>query len=118
MEPTPQPTNSNDVRVLREITSSWRESLAELDRADDDQVIAGHMVGALLQVDYRVETLEALDPLVMDVFDLVGQLETPLVPGADRPWLWAETKKGVAQLERKYLKGDRPHGYLSVNRAP
>jgi hypothetical protein len=105
MEARPHP-NSNDLKALRGIVSSWQDSLAGLDEADNDQTIAGHMVGAVLETDYDPERLTELDPQLMDVFDAVTQLETPLPTEAERSRLWSEVREQVTQLGETYLEPD------------
>lgn len=101
-------TSDSHRKAISQIVATWLQCLEGLKGArrsrPDDQSVAGHMVGTILQLeDEEFEQLLDAEPLLVETFDAVGRLETPLVPKRDRPKEWAHVTKTVAKLEKKYL---------------
>lgn len=92
----------NPQAIIAQLVASWRNSLLILDELEeDDQLVAGYMVGAVLEIDDR-DVAQDYEPLVAEIVDAIVSLETPLVSDERRSKLWAEVSKSVKALEVKY----------------
>lgn len=96
--------NVKNFETLSGVTEYWSQCLSRLD-SRKDQDVAYDMVRIVANDRWDEWYNENKgEPLFVETFDLVADLETPIERELSREEMWRRVKKNVAALQKKYSK--------------
>ena len=94
--------NIAKIKNLSDVAEYWVDCLKKLD-SKDDQVTAYDMVRIAASDNWHEWYNESEgDPLFVETFDLVADLETPIKRRQTREQMWRRVKSNVVALQKKY----------------
>lgn len=94
--------NIKEFRNISDVAGYWAQCLSGLD-GRKDQDVAYDMVRIAANDRWDEWYNESKgDPLFVETFDLVADLETPIERELSREEMWRRVKKNVAALQKKY----------------